>query len=128
MVAALASVEGCVFGANAADFPFATSAAGATGKLIAMNQTIRAELIEVRENEIVFLDASGRLILLRYQSIQLFQPDRLDRRYVIRYGEVPSAERKQLFRAISHFPQGMTPDIQRRMLQAQRQTDFVSLR
>ena len=121
----ITSMTGCVSGKNAANLPVATSPRGVIASLILPNEKFSGELIEIRDVEMVVQDNNRRLLLIPYRLIRSFTPKDLTEQYRLRYGERPLGEKKSRLQSVSHFPQGMTPEIQRKVLAAAGQSDFV---
>ena len=121
------SVSGCMFGKNAANLTVARSPWGTLGKLRTASGTLDGELIEMRDEAMIFRDRGRRLLIVPYSAIQYFTADGLKSPYLITPRDRPVGETKSRLASISHFPQGMTPDIQRKMLQEAGQTDFISI-
>jgi len=122
------TLSGCTFGKNAANLTVAESPWGTMGKLRTPGLNLDGELIEMRDQAMIFRDSNHRLLLVPYSVIQYFTPVGLKRPYLITPRDRPVGEIKSRLTSISHFPQGMTPEIQRRMLQEARQDDFITIR
>jgi hypothetical protein len=123
-----AAVSGCTFGKNAAKLTVAGSPMGTFGTLRANGVVLGGELIEVRDEAMIFRDRDRRLLLIPYSAIQYFTPDGLKGPYRITPRDRPVGEVKSRLASISHFPQGMSPEIQRRLLQEARQDDFITIK
>ena len=124
----LTAASGCMFGKNAANLTVAGSPWGTMGKLRTTGLTLDGELIEMREKAMIFRDTNNRLLIVPYDAIQYFTPVGLKSPYLITPRDRPIGEIRSRLASISHFPQGMTPEIQRRMLQVVNQEDFISIR
>ena len=122
------SVSGCMFGKNAAKLTVAGSPWGTLGKLRTASETLDGELIEMRDEAMIFRDRNHRLLIVPYSAIQYFTPDGLKSPYLITPRERPVGEVKSRLASISHFPQGMTPEIQKKVLQEAGQDDFITIR
>ena len=124
----LSSFSGCVFGKNAANLTVAGSPWGTMGKLRTSAMNLDGELIEMRDQAMIFRDTNNRLLIVPYSAIQYFTPVGLKRPYLITPRDRPVGEIKSSLASISRFPQGMTPEIQRRMLEVVKQDDFITIR
>jgi hypothetical protein len=122
------AASGCMFGKNAAKLTVAGSPLGTMAKLRTASGTLNGELIEMRDQAMIFRDRDHRLLIVPYNVIQSFTPDGLKGLYLITPTYRPVGERKSRLASISHFPQGMTPEIQRRILQEAKQDDFITIR
>ena len=124
----LSTLSGCVFGKNAANLTVAVSPWGTMGKLRTSSLNLDGELIEMRDQAMIFRDTNNRLLIVPYSAIQYFTPVGLKRPYLITPRDRPVGEIKSSLASISHFPRGMTPEIQRRMLEVVKQDDFITIR
>jgi len=124
----LSTLSGCVFGKNAANLTVAGSPWGTMGKLRTSAMNLDGELIEMRDQAMIFRDTHNRLLIVPYSAIQYFTPVGLKRPYLITPRDRPVGEIKSRLASISHFPHGMTPEIQRRMLEVVKQDDFITIR
>jgi hypothetical protein len=62
-----------------------------------------------------------------YPNIRSFKPEGLSYDYRLADGEQPSTPKMSRIRSISHFPQGMTPEIQLRLLERGQQRELTIL-
>ena len=118
-------ITACKFGKNAANLPVATSPRGVTASLILPTRTLSVELIEIRDDAMVVQENQRQLLLVPYRLIRSFTPKDLPGAYTLRLGEQPVGEKRSRLQAVSHFPQGMTPEIQRKVLAAAGQRELV---
>ena len=123
----LSGPAACRFGKNAANLPVATSPRGVMASLILPTRKLSVELIEIRDDGMVVQENGKQLLLVPYQLIRSFKPKDLPDLYILRSGERPIGEKKSRLEAVSHFPQGMTPQIQRKVLEAAGQRELVVL-
>jgi hypothetical protein len=115
----------CTFGKNAARLPVATSPRGVTASLILPTRKLSVELIEIRDDAMVVQDNQRQLLLVPYRLIRSFTPKDLPTPYTLRLGERPVGEKRLRLQSVSHFPQGMTPEIERKVLEAAGQRELV---
>ena len=85
---------------------------------------LSGELIEVRDDAIVLL-ADQKLRLLPYTAILSSAADQTSSRYSISKRTVPKPDVQAYLRRLSRFPQGLTPELMRHLLDAQGQTELV---
>ena len=108
--------------------PVATTAAGATLELRATERggAEEAELIAVQDSGLV-VASSGRLVFAPYASLRTITVKGLGWRYEGPAGASNADVRRQL-RPLSRFPQGMSPDVVSRLLEAYGQTSIEAFR
>lgn len=121
----LGTIAGCTFGNNAAELPVAKSPRGVAASLVVPSGKISGELIELGDEGMVIRDTGNRLLFVPYQLIRSFTPSKLPDSYKLSVGERPVGDKRSRLEAVSHFPQGMTPEIRRAVLGAAGQQDFV---
>lgn len=81
------------------------------------------ELIEVRPAGVVLL-ADQKLRLLPYAEILSSLADQTPSRYSISKREAPKAAVQAHLRMLSRFPQGLTPELMRQLLELNGQTEL----
>ena len=120
------SASACHIGASAAGYTPATQAAGATMVVTTETGRLVGELVEVRDNGIVALLSDGRVALVPWSVTSKATAEGVSG-IETSYGQKapPSAGVKANLTAVSHFPQGMTPDIQARFLAAHNQSSIL---
>jgi len=117
---------GCQIGKNAANLPVAHTVAGATVQIRTASQRFDAELLEVRNNGIVVAKKKdGQIAMVPWTSTQQASVKGLGREY--RYGILMPPARDVLpnLVKVSHFPQGMTPEIEKRLLASRGQKEIA---
>jgi hypothetical protein len=119
------AVTGCVFGKSAAKLPVATSPRGVVASLLLPTGRISGELIEIGDEGMVVQENTRRILFIPYRVIRSFVPKDLPDAYRLRLGERPAGDKRSRLQSVSHFPQGMTPDIKRKVLEAAGQSDFI---
>jgi hypothetical protein len=118
------AVTGCVFGANAAVVPFSRTPAGATVTILTDKGKYTAELVEVRDSGVV-LRQPALLLIAPFSTMRRLRADHLGSTYsaIVNGGLTPTM--RERFRLVSHYPQGMTPEIEKVMLAQVKQTQLV---
>jgi hypothetical protein len=126
LAAASMIFAGCQIGKNAANFPVAHTVAGATIQIRTASQKFDAELLDVRTNGIVVVKKKdGQVAMVPWTSTQLASVKGLGREY--RYGLLMPPARDVIpnLVKISHFPQGMTPEMEAKLLASKGQKEIV---
>lgn len=118
---------GCRFGKSAADLPFARQPVGATMNITTVSGAYSGELLEARDDGMTILHQRTGLIFIPYSATRTFKAVDLGSRYASA-GGVPSSQTIQRLRAISHYPQGITADIQRQLLARAQQSEVLIAR
>lgn len=118
-------ISACTIGQNAAHYPVAKRPTGVTLTLTSNRKRILAELLEVRDDGLVVLRSDGIVGLARYQSLDVVEAKGLGQDYKFGYHLPPNAATKANLVKVSHFPQGMTPEIQSRFLASKGQTEMA---
>lgn len=126
-IGCLAMASACAFGKNAADLPVANSALGTMGTYETEKGSLPVELLAVRDDGLVLQDRSGRVLFAPYRVIRRFSPQGLGGDYVIARGEQPSATKKAMLRAVSHYPQGISGELERKLLERAGQRELLPL-
>jgi len=114
----------CSYGTRLADFPPAQHPNGVSVKVTTSRGEMAGELIEMRESGLVFLTfASGKLRLVPYVEIRSAKFEQVGS--LVGGGRPPSSQNHQRLRLLSRFPQGMSPDILHKLLQAAGQSELL---
>jgi hypothetical protein len=121
-VVALAS---CQFGMRGSELPVAQRPGGAAASIEVSSGKYVGELIAVQDDGVVI--SGGRIMFAPFTAMKTFSLDMMGKDYSIDHGELPNAEKLARLRAVSHFPQGLTPDIRRRLLALSGQTEVLSV-
>lgn len=122
----IVSLSACHLGGSAASYMPATSAEGARMTISTETGRFGGELIEVRENGIVVLLSDGKVAMVPW-SVTTNAAAQGVPGMLASYGSkiTPGPETRRNLVAVSHFPQGMTPEIQSRFLAAHNQSSIV---
>lgn len=115
----------CFIGGNAAHYPVANRVNGATVRIASSSASFQAELLEVRNNGIVVLQNDGRVAIAPWNSTKRVDVVGLGRQYSYGMLMPPTRETFANLVKVSHFPQGMTPEIEKRFLTSRGQTELV---
>lgn len=127
VAAAALGTTGCVRGANPARMPFAQQPVGAQVTLQARSARYVGELLEVRNDGLVLMEPKGRILFAPFSVVRRLTANKLGDAFGLTAG-MPNADRIARLRSISHFPQGMTPDIQKRLLALMAQPEITVVR
>lgn len=123
VVVVLSILQSCRYGTTVESFPPARTPKGVIGTIVTNRGGFQAELIEVRGDGIL-IRADLKFRLLPYSTIVSF-----------RFGGVPGGgnvgNRRELsppvrerLRLVSRFPQGLTPELLRQLLEANSQAEL----
>ena len=116
--------NGCSFGMTARKYRPAQQPQGVNMRVDTAQGQLLGELIEVRDDGIVVL-ADQKLRLLPYTVILSSKADQTDSRYAISQRTVPKRDVLEHLRLLSRFPQGLTPELMRQLLDACGQTELA---
>jgi hypothetical protein len=126
-LALLGGAAACTIGKTAADWPVAKQPQGATVSLQSGSTVLTAELIEVAPDGVV-LNRAGRLVFASFSVIDKLIAVGTDSEYTMGKRMPPTRAARAKLAMVSHFPQGMTPEIRQRMLALSGQTEIELLR
>jgi len=116
--------NGCHVGMTAPKYRPAQGPQGVIMHVATAEGKFSGELIEVRDAGIVIL-ADGKLRLLPYTVILSSQADQTSSRYSISKRTVPKPDVLAHLRLLSRFPQGLTPELMRQLLDLNGQTELL---
>lgn len=123
VVVALAA---CRIGTGGGDLAVAKEPGGARVFLGVSRGAFSGELLAVHDDGIMF--SNDRTVMFApFPAITYLNVDKLGRDFVLRPAEIPSGGRLARFRAVSRFPQGITPSIQSVLLAQKSQTQIEVL-
>lgn len=125
IVATATLLSGCTFGSNAARLGFANAPDGAPITVTGFTAQYRGELLEVRPDGLVVKEKPGRIIVIPFTRIRGFDIAGLGSEYGLVSGAMPNDALISRVAGVSHFPQGITPAIQAKLLEQSRQAAFV---
>ncbi len=121
VVACLAT--GCNLGMTARAYPPAQGPKGVIMRVRTAQGQLSGELIEVRDAGIVLADQ--KLRLLPYTTILSSEADKTEARYAISHGTAPKPGVRERLRLLSRFPQGLTPELVRQLLESYGQAELA---
>jgi hypothetical protein len=104
-----------------------TRAGSVTMRVETSQAKLSGELIEVRDAGIVLL-ADQKLRLLPYTEILSSEADQTSSHYSISNRTVPKPDVQAHLRLLSRFPQGLTPELMRQLLDVYGQTELPGLK
>lgn len=124
--AAVLIMNGCRYryGMTVESFPPARTPKGVTGRITTDRGPVSAELIEVGDSGIVIL-ADRKFRILPYGTIVASRFDGISRRYDIGDRRPPKPDTRDRLRLVSRFPQGLTPELLQKLLEANGQTELA---
>jgi hypothetical protein len=114
---AFLGVGACHVGRSGADLPVARQPDGARVTLRTASGAYAGELLAVQDDGVVI--SSDRIMFAPFAAIIALEMEGMGRQFRLRQSAVPTGEQLARFRAVSRFPQGLTPNI-RAVLLAQR--------
>lgn len=112
-IAALIAVQlatGCHYGPRMENLNLARSPRGAVVQLTSAGRTWSGELLAVGADGLVLLEGR-RMVSVPFSQIRDARPTELGSGYRIGGGQRPNPETLARLRRVSHFPQGITPEI-----------------
>jgi len=115
--------NGCSFGMTARKYSPAQGPKGIMMHVSTGQKQLTGELIEVRADGILLADE--KLRLLPYTAILSAEANEKDSPYIISKGTVPNRDVQEHLRLLSRFPQGLTPELIQRLLDAYGQTELA---
>jgi hypothetical protein len=127
LLAAIITLTACTIGGNAGKWVVANGPAGATVEVSTTSARLNAELIEVGDEGVVLKRSDGKLVFARYSVIQRLRAPRQGAGYEAGGGIPPTQTARTNLKLVSHFPQGLTPEIRAKLLAAAGQSEFLVL-
>ncbi|MFN2603313.1 MAG: hypothetical protein ABR582_11220 [Gemmatimonadaceae bacterium] len=114
LIAGILLLASCHIGAAGRDLAVARGPGGASVIVETLTTSYQGELIAVQDSGVVL--SRGKLFFVGFPSISEVRADGLGADYRISHAELNDPAKVQRLRLVSHFPQGMTPGIQRALL------------
>ena len=124
LIASLLS-SACHIGGTAAGYTPATTAEGARMIVFTSAGRLTGELVEVKDNGIVLALSDGRVALVPWSVTTSASAEGVPKMRTYYAENGPGEEARSNLVKVSHFPQGMTADIQARFLAAHKQSAVV---
>ena len=119
-----AALAGCVFGPRAQTFEPAADPHGVSATLHINGRNVRAEVLEVRDSGLVVL-SNAIVAFVPYHAMQSASFKNMS--LALWSGSVPGRDATDELRRVSRFPQGLTPENERRLLAVYHQTSISTL-
>jgi hypothetical protein len=123
IILAACTLQACRFGPTVENFPPAHTPKGISGHVMTSRGNYTAELIEVRGDGIVILEAQT-FRLIPYTAVVSARFDGIPQ--TISSGHAPSRKGHERLRLVSRFPQGLTPELLLQLLAANGQKDLAA--
>jgi hypothetical protein len=121
-VAAFA-LAGCHMGSSGANLPVANQPGGAHVSLRTTRGAYSGELLAVQDDGVII--SGDRIMFAPFSSIVELSLEKMGGQYRLGTAEVPRGEKLARFRAVSRFPQGLTPNIRAVLLARTSQTEIA---
>ncbi|HEX9084221.1 MAG TPA: hypothetical protein VF836_05755 [Gemmatimonadaceae bacterium] len=121
-VAAFA-LAGCHMGSSGANLPVANQPGGASVSLRTSSGAYSGELLAVQDDGVII--SGDRIMFASFSSIVGLTVEKMGGQYRLGTADVPRGETLARFRAVSRFPQGMTPSIRAVLLAQKSQTEIA---
>lgn len=112
---AVSLVAGCRFGPKLENVSVARSPRGAMMQVTRLSGVINGELLAVTDDALVVL-AGTRMVTVPFAEIRDARSSELGREYRISGQKRPDPDSMARLRRVSHFPQGITPEIEAKLL------------
>ena len=120
------AVAGCHLGMSGADLPVATQPDGARVSLRTASGAYAGELLAVQDDGVII--SSDRIMFAPFSAIVSLNVERMGGQYRLGRAEAPYGERLAQFRAVSRFPQGLTPNTRSVLLAQKSQAEIAVIR
>jgi hypothetical protein len=112
---AIALATGCHYGPKIENLNFASSPRGASVQVTRVNGAVSGELLAINDDGLVVLEGR-RMVTVPFPEIRDARFAEIGSAYSFGGGTQPDPEKLAMLRRISHFPQGITPEIKARLL------------
>jgi len=122
----LLAFSACVIGKSGKDLAIAAIPGGAQATVVSRGGAISGELVAVRDDGVV-LSAQKQLSFFPFASLGGLTIGQMKDDYRLSPGERPSREKLDRLRLVSHFPQGLTPEVERQLLAQLGQAAIVTV-
>jgi hypothetical protein len=122
-VLALATTAGCRRGMSAEKLPVANQPGGAQVLVRTSSAAYGGELLAVQDDGVII--SNDRIMFIPFSAIAQLTVKELGREFQLVRGSVPRDEQLARFRAVSRFPQGLTPNIRSQLLAQKSQTEIA---
>jgi hypothetical protein len=112
---AVSLIAGCRFGPKIDQVSLARSPRGALYEVTTVTRVVYGELLAVTDDGLI-LGEGRRMVTVPFSEIRDARSSELGSDYRVRDRKRPSPEAMARLRRVSHFPQGITPEIQATLL------------
>ena len=112
---AVSLVTSCRFGPKLEDMHLARSPRGTTMQVTTVGRAVSGELLAVTDSGLVVLEGR-RMVTIPFVEIRDARSSELGGGYRFSGQKRPNAGSIARLRRVSHFPQGITPEIQARLV------------
>lgn len=112
---AVSLVTACRFGPRIEQVSLARSPRGAMYEVKRVAGVVNGELLAVTDEGLIVLEGR-RMVTVPFADIRDARSTELGKDYRVRDGKTPNPQLMARLRRVSHFPQGITPEIQARLL------------
>lgn len=118
---------GCTFGKSAASLPTAVRPAGANVKVTTVSgSAYSGELLEVRNDGMTVLETQGKIMFVPFTTLGSFKVEGLGSDYASNSTPLPAMLGR--LQAVSHYPQGISPELQQRLIAHAQQSEIMIAR
>lgn len=112
---AVSLAAACRFGPKIEQVSLARSPRGALYEVTRVAGAVNGELLAVTNEGLVLLDRQ-HMVTIPFVEIRDARSRELGKDYRVRNGKTPDPQLMARLRRVSHFPQGITPEIHARLL------------
>lgn len=112
---AVSLVTGCRFGPKLENVTLAKTPRGTMMEVTRISGVVNGELLAVTDDALVVLEGR-RIVTVPFVEIRDARSSELGRDYRISGQKRPDPDAMARLRRVSHFPQGITPEIEARLL------------
>jgi hypothetical protein len=123
----VSALGACAFGRKAQDWEVARGPAGVSTDIKAGDVELSAaELLEVQDSALLVRAAGERIAAVHFSAIEEVRMQRVG--FWLLRGRMPDAETRARWAAVARFPQGLSPELQARLLAAFGRTEVEHIR
>lgn len=118
-------VTGCAYGGGLEEYPVVGQPGGARLTLELAREQVTGELVEVRDSALVLVrSAQPRIVFVPFRGVVRGRFDG-EHRPAPSFRGTPSASVLERMRLLSRYPQGLSPELEERLLAAYGQAEFA---
>ncbi len=115
-------LSACHFGVTGRDLRVGQQPGGVPVMVKTSSGSYDGELMAIQEDGVLI--SHPKLLFAPFSAIIALRVDTMGNDYSLTSPEIPTSSQLQRLRLVSHFPQGMTPEIRRRLLAQAGQTEI----